>query len=120
MAFEHFREPLLPRRAFLLRVLRNFLIASGVVTFSLGIGVLGYHSIGGLGWIDSLLNASMILTGMGPVDSMKTDGAKIFASLYALFSGVAFLTMVAVLFAPVIHRFFHKFHLDLDEDEEKP
>lgn len=118
MVFEHFREPLLSRRDFLLRMLRHFLIAAGVITASLGIGVVGYHRYAHLSWVDSFLNASMILTGMGPVDPMTTNAAKIFASLYALFSGVAFLTMVAVLFAPAIHRFFHRFHLDLDDENK--
>lgn len=117
--FEHFRQPLLPRRFFFRRLLRSFLIASGLVAFSLGIGMAGYHFIAGLGWVDSFLNASMILTGMGPVNPMTTPDSKIFASLYALYSGVAFLTMVAVLFAPIIHRFFHTFHLDLGEEPDE-
>lgn len=115
--FEHYREPLLPRRSYLLRLLRSFLIASGLVSLSLGLGVVGYHHYARLGWVDSFLNASMILTGMGPVDPMTNAASKIFAAFYALFSGVAFLTMVAVLFAPVIHRFFHRFHLDIVEDQ---
>lgn len=118
--FEHYREPLLARRAYLLRLLRGFFIASSMVAFSLGLGMWGYHYFGRLGWVDALLNASMILTGMGPVDTLTTTGAKIFASFYALFSGVAFLTMVAVLFAPAIHRFFHRFHLDIVDDDENP
>lgn len=117
--FEHYRQPLLSRKAYYLRLVRSFLIASSLVAFSLGIGIWGYHSIAGLSWVDSLLNASMILTGMGPVDPMNGNGSKIFASFYALFSGVAFLTMVAVLFAPVIHRFFHRFHLDIAEDNDE-
>ena len=70
-----------------------------------------------LGWIDALLNASMILTGMGPVNEAQTNGAKLFASFYAIYSGVAFLTCVAVLFGPVLHRFLHRFHLDIEDDE---
>ena len=90
---------------------------------SLGLGMVGYHQIAGLSWLDALLNASMILTGMGPVNEMTTVGAKLFASFYALFSGVAFLTIVAVLLAPAVHRFLHRFHLDLagePEDGERP
>lgn len=68
-----------------------------------------------LTWVDALLNASMILTGMGPVDVAKTNGAKIFASVYAIYSGVAFLTSVAVIFAPVLHRFLHRFHLNTED-----
>lgn len=90
---------------------------------SLALGVLGYHALAGLSWLDALVNASMILTGMGPVNEMTTVGAKLFASFYALFSGVAFLTIVAVLLAPAVHRFLHRFHLDLagePEDGERP
>lgn len=85
---------------------------------SLALGVLGYHLVAGLSWIDALVNASMILTGMGPVNEMSTVGAKLFASFYALFSGVAFLTIVAVLLAPAVHRFLHRFHLDLAGDQD--
>ena len=81
-------------------------------------GMLGYHFLARLTWLDALVNASMILTGMGPVDQMTTVGAKLFASFYALFSGVAFLTIVAVLLAPAVHRFLHRFHLDLAGDSE--
>ena len=85
---------------------------------SLALGMLGYHFLARLTWLDALVNASMILTGMGPVDQMTTVGAKLFASFYALFSGVAFLTIVAVLLAPAVHRFLHRFHLDLAGDSE--
>jgi len=88
------------------------------VSGSLALGVLGYHFIAGLSWIDAVVNAAMILTGMGPVNEMTTVGAKLFASFYALFSGVAFLTIVAVLLAPAVHRFLHRFHLDLAGDAE--
>jgi hypothetical protein len=93
-------------------------LAGGLVSASLGLGMVGYHQIAGLSWLDALLNASMILTGMGPVNEMTTVGAKLFASFYALFSGVAFLTIVAVLLAPAVHRFLHRFHLDLAGDSE--
>ena len=71
--------------------------------------------LGNLIWLDAFLNASMILTGMGPVDKLETDGGKFFSALYAIFSGVAFLTFVGVLFAPVYHRFLHEFHLDIED-----
>lgn len=110
--------PLLSRAEFAARIAKNALLGLGLIVVSLAIGVVGYHATAGLGWIDALLNASMILTGMGPVDELKTDGAKLFASFYALFSGVAFLTIVAVLMAPLVHRFLHRFHLELaDEDD---
>jgi hypothetical protein len=110
-------RPLPSWGVFLVRFLRNAFFASAFIVISLGGGVWGYHYFAGLGWVDSLLNASMILTGMGPVAELHGETAKIFASLYALYSGVAFLTFVAVLFAPVVHRFLHKFHLDLSEPE---
>ncbi len=112
--------PLLSRTEFALRIAKNALLGLGLIVVSLAIGIVGYHVTAGLGWVDSLLNASMILTGMGPVDQLQTDGAKIFASFYALFSGVAFLTIVAVLMAPLVHRFLHRFHLELaDQDEDQ-
>lgn len=86
-----------------------------ILIASLLIGVIGYMYYFDLNWIDALLNASMILTGMGPVNAATTNGAKIFASFYAIYSGVAFLTSVAVIFAPVLHRFLHRFHLDTEE-----
>lgn len=96
-------------------MIKNVIAAAVILIFSLSIGVAGYMYFYNLNWIDALLNASMILTGMGPVDSAKSDGAKIFASFYAIYSGVAFLTSVAVIFAPVLHRFLHRFHLDTEE-----
>lgn len=83
-----------------------------LLTFSLSIGVLGYHFIGGLSFVDAFLNASMILGGMGPVDILTSNAAKIFSGFYALYSGIAFLTSFAILIAPIFHRFLHKFHLD--------
>ena len=90
-------------------------LSGGLIVGSLAIGAVGYRMLAHLSWVDALLNASMILTGMGPVDPMPTAGAKLFASAYALFSGVAFLTSVGVLLAPVVHRLLHRFHLEMDE-----
>ncbi len=109
--FEHKSKPLAPKNIFINRVMKNFFISLVILVPSLLLGVFGYHITAGLGWTDSLLNASMILTGMGPVDPMVTQGAKLFASFYALFSGVVFLTTIAVMMAPVLHRFMHKMHL---------
>lgn len=112
--FEHHHEPLLPQRAFLVRMVRS-LAAAGILIFSaLSVGTLGYHSFGKLNWIDSFYNASMILTGMGPANSLPTNLGKLFASGYALFSGVVFITSMGVFLAPLLHRFLHHFHLDLD------
>jgi hypothetical protein len=112
MPFEHHSRPLLPRREFILRVFRYAVFASLLIMGSLGIGVLGYHYLNGLSWLDALVNAAMILTGMGPIDPLRNDAAKWFASFYAIFSGVAFLSIVAVFFSPIVHRFLHKHHLD--------
>jgi hypothetical protein len=111
--YEQRRQPLLSRAEFSKRVGRHGLVALGVLVFGLGIGVLGYHWLAHLGWIDSLLNASMILGGMGPVgDALLTSAAKIFASCYALFSGLAFVGIVSVLLAPFVHRMLHRFHAE--------
>jgi uncharacterized membrane protein len=88
-------------------------IALGIVFGALFIGVLGYHFLAQLSWIDALVNASMLLGGMGPVNELHTTGAKLFASFYALFSGILFLVSIGVLFAPIIHRFLHRFHIGL-------
>ena len=111
--YEHRREPLLPRQLFFRRLARSTCIGLALVAASLGVGVVGYHVTEGLGWLDSLLNASMILGGMGPVNELHHNAGKWFASFYALFSGVMFLVMAGVIFAPVVHRFLHKFHLDI-------
>jgi hypothetical protein len=115
MHFEHKSHPLLPKHLFFQRVLRYGGFSLTLIGASLGIGVLGYHYTNSLGWLDSLVNASMILTGMGPVDVMKTDASKWFASVYSIFSGVIFLSTVAVFLSPIFHRFLHKFHLDEEE-----
>ena len=115
MRLERRHEPLLPRKRFLLRMLRFVGLSGSLIFSSLVLGVIGYRSLGGLGWIDSILNASFILTGMGPVDPMKSDVAKLFASAYALFSGVVFISAVGVLLTPGFHRLLHHFHVELDE-----
>ena len=111
--YEHRSHPLLSRAKFMRRVARHVSLALIVVAIALAIGVFGYHSIGELGWIDSLLNASMILGGMGPVDPLKSDAAKLFASFYALFSGLAFIGIASLMIAPFAHRFLHRFHLEV-------
>jgi hypothetical protein len=110
--YEPRHRPLISRREFAHRLLRNFAIAFAFVGFALALGTAGYHSFAGLEWVDAFLNASMILTGMGPVAQMTTTGAKLWASGYALFSGIAFLGTVTVLLAPIAHRFLHKFHVE--------
>ena len=113
-------RPLASRAVFIGHLFRSTFFGLLFIVLSLGIGALGYHHFAGLPWIDAVLDAAMILTGMGPVSPLTTDAAKIFATVYALFSGVAFLTFVAVMFAPVVHRFLHKFHLDISEPPDEP
>jgi hypothetical protein len=88
-----------------------------LIGVSIGIGTLGYHYFGELHWLDSFHMACMILTGMGPVEAMKTEGAKLFSSFYALYSGVAFLSSTAVFFAPIIHRLLHILQVERDNDD---
>ena len=96
--FEHRKDPLAPRPRFHRRLLRYTSMGLGLIGASLGIGIVGYHLTEGLGWLDALVNASMILSGMGPVNELHHDAGKWFASFYALFSGVAFITSVGVMF----------------------
>lgn len=117
--FEHRAKPLLPRHKFFARLRRCAALALGVIAVSLGIGMLGYHALESMNWVDSFANASMILSGMGPLGELKTTAGKIFAGCYALFSGVAFLTSIAVVFAPIFHRFLHKFHLEVSSKPDR-
>jgi len=113
--YENRKQPLLSRAKFLKRVARHWLAGFGVLAFGLGAGIIGYHHIAGLSWIDSLLNASMILGGMGPVDPVRTNGAKIFASCYALFSGLAFIVCVSVFLALFVRLLLLRVHAELRE-----
>jgi hypothetical protein len=112
---EHRRQPLAPRKVYLRRLARYMALSVAIIVFSLGIGVLGYHLTEGLPWLDSLLNASMILGGMGPVNPVQTVAGKWFASMYALYSGMVLLVAVGVIIAPVFHRFLHRFHLEIKD-----
>jgi len=110
--YEHRSHPLLSRAKFARRVFRHLLLALLAIGVALGIGVIGYHCIGGLSWIDSVLNASMILGGMGPVDPLHSSAAKLFAAFYALFSGLAFIGIASLMLAPFAHRLLHTFHIE--------
>jgi hypothetical protein len=114
--FEHRHQKLAPFNVFVKRVLASVGIGIGLIAIALLIGISGYHWLAGFGWVDSLLEASMILGGMGPVNPLSTDSAKIFASIYALFSGLVFIAVLGVVLSPIVHRFLHKFHID-EEDE---
>jgi hypothetical protein len=113
-------KPLPTRRVLVARLGRSMLTAGILITISLAIGMVGYHEIAHLGWLDAEYNAAMILTGMGPVDPMRTAAGKVFASGYALFSGVAFLSSVGVLVGPFVQHFLHRFHLEMEDTEDAP
>jgi len=115
MNWENKKQKLAPFSKFLKRLTGYVLFAILLILISVGIGMVGYHYFAQLDWIDSLYMASMILTGMGPTIEMKSDSSKLFSSIYALYSGVAFLSICAVFFTPIIHRFLHKLHIDNDE-----
>jgi hypothetical protein len=114
MKLEHHKQKVVPFPQFLIRVGRYALVSGLLIIFSVCIGTLGYHHFGQLNWLDSFHMACMILTGMGPVVEMKTNGAKLFSSFFALYSGVAFLSITAVFFAPIIHRLLHILHVETD------
>ncbi len=113
--FENKTEQLLPLPKFARRLTLSLALAAAVLTAGLSIGVFGYHFIAGFAWIDAFLESCMISTGMGPVGVLTSNAAKVFSSIYALFSGIVFLSVVAITISPVFHRFLHKFHLD-EED----
>jgi hypothetical protein len=117
MKLENRKQKVTPFSHFLYRLLRYGLFAFGLILFSVLIGTLGYHHFGQISWLDSFHMACMILTGMGPVAEMTTPPAKIFSSFYALYSGVAFLSVTAVFFAPIIHRLLHILHIEQDGNE---
>ncbi len=110
--YEHRKQPLAPKRTFYQRIVKNILIALAIMAVCLVIGVIGYHYTADIPWLDAVHNASMILSGMGPVVEITTVSGKWFSSAYALFSGVVFITNVGVILAPAIHRIFHRLHLE--------
>ena len=116
--YEGIHHRLAPRAVFLRRLLRHVGWAVGLVGGSLALGVVGYHALEGLPWIDALLNASMLMGGMGPVDTLHTTAGKLFASGYALYCGLVLLVAAGLLFAPILHRLMHRFHV-ADEGRKK-
>jgi hypothetical protein len=112
--FEHRSQPLLTPRQFLVRQLIYLAVAFLIIAGSLFLGMLGYYYLEHLTWIDALVNAAMILGGMGPVNELRTSAGKLFASFYALYSGIIFLVVVGVIFVPLYHRFLHRFHLEIE------
>src|SRR5690349_9632805 len=119
MTFEHRREPLISRAHFIQRLVRHGMWGLLIVGGSLAIDVIGYHVFARFSWVDSLLNASMLLGGMGPVGDLPNDAAKIFASVFALYSGIVFLVLAGLLLGPVFHRVLHRFHWEADQEKEQ-
>jgi hypothetical protein len=105
------KKSLLTMNELIGRLIKNGLVGLVLISLSMFFGMCGYHFLEGLSWLDAFLNASMILSGMGPVDPLHTTAGKLFAGFYALFSGLAFIAIIALIFAPVVHRFIHKIHL---------
>lgn len=116
-SFEHITEPLAGQAHFFRRLGANVALALAFIAVSLAVGMAGYHWLGGLGWVDAFLNASMILSGMGPVDALQGDAAKLFAGCYAIYSGLLVVATSALIFAPILHRLLHRLHV---KDEQDP
>jgi hypothetical protein len=112
--YERHNQPLLPRKAFFKRQANHFLIVLAIIGGSLAWGMAGYHFIEGQSWVDAFLNSAMLLGGMEPVNTLQTNAGKVFAGIYVLYSGIVFLIVAGVLFAPAFHRMLHHFHLDMN------
>jgi hypothetical protein len=112
MLYEHHTEPVLPFQQWLRRVARSVWIALSITGGMLALGIIGYHTLGNLSWIDSIVEASMILGGMGPVSPLTTDAVKLFASAYALLSGLFVIGATGIILSPWLHRFLHHFYAD--------
>jgi hypothetical protein len=113
--FEHHHEKLMPRNLFLRRLAKYALISLGLILVSLLIGMLGYNTLDGYSWVDSFLNAAMLMGGMGPVGTLHSDAGKVFAGIYALYCGLIELIAIGIFAAPIIHRFLHHFHLENEQ-----
>jgi len=111
-------KPLSPKKDYLTRIAKSWMLGITLLLFSLGGGMLGYHHFEDLSWTDSFANASMILSGMGPLSPLQTNAGKLFAGFYALYSGLAFILILGIVFAPVIRRFFHRFHLEEEHKDQ--
>lgn len=115
--YEHRGQSLVSRSVFAGRIARSLGMGSVIVVVSLLAGMAGYHWIEKMQWIDAFANAAMILSGMGPLTPLTTDAGKLFAGVYAIYSGLAVVLVAGVVFAPVVHRFLHKFHLETGSRE---
>ena len=110
--YEHRKQPLASKALFYSRVLKNIIVALFIIAVCLAIGAAGYHYTADMSWLDAFHNASMILSGMGLVDHVSSDTGKIFSSVYALFSGIAFITNIGIILAPALHRIYHRMHIE--------
>ena len=117
LGYESKHQPLLSRQAFVRRMARSFAAASLLIGLSLLGGMAGYRYFEGMDWIDAFANASMILSGMGPLTPLQTSGGKLFAGFYALYSGLALIAATGIIFAPLVHRLLHRFHMEADKEK---
>ncbi len=115
--FEHRYEKLLSKRLFIRRLIKFALISLILILVSLVIGLIGYHALEGYSWVDSFLNAAMLMGGMGPVGTLHTDGGKVFAGIYALYCGLIEIIAIGIFAAPIFHRFLHHFHLESEHKQ---
>jgi hypothetical protein len=114
--YEHPKDPLLSHKAFYVRMLKHIGIGVAFIIASLFAGMCGYHYLGELSWIDAFVDASMILSGMGPVSPLKNDAVKLFAGIYAIYSGLLFISFIALILIPIFHHMLHKFHIASKKD----
>jgi hypothetical protein len=119
LRYERKSEPLVSREVFLRRLGRNALVALSIIGASLVVGMLGYRTLEGMAWIDAFLESAMLLGGMGPIHAPMTSAGKIFAGMYALYSGILVIGTAGIILAPIFHRVLHSFHVEDDEDEKK-
>ncbi len=119
MIYEHKHEPLLGRTAFLARVARHGGVALMITLVSLLVGTLGYHGLAAQSWIDSFLNAAMLMGGMGPVGDIGPTAGKLFAAFFALYAGFVFIVVAGLLIAPLFHRILHRFHLEMETERKR-
>lgn len=120
MRMEQLDQPLAPRSVFAVRVVRSLALALTLIATSLAVGMAGYHHFETMSWIDAFANASMILSGMGPLAAVTTSGGKIFAGSYALYSGLLLIAIAGVVLGPVLHRFLHRLHLADEDEQDEP
>ncbi len=116
LAFERMQQPLLSRAAFTRRLLGSIALSAAIISLSLLGGMLGYHNLEHMDWIDAFANASMILSGMGPLAPLQTWNGKLFAGAYALYSGLVLILAMGIVIAPIVHRLLHRFHLEAEDD----